>query len=294
VNRDRQLLDAISGPPAQCVPEVIDRMKAIDEMLPDGDGLASFNRMYLAVTESVWESCAGAVFRDVEFLETLDVAFANNYFGAVLATVNGDDNAPHCWKVLVRRRNSRHVVPLQFAVAGCNAHINYDLVLSVVEALELTGKHPDEGHSDFTLINSVLERLEGTIRRSFEGDLVRRVDKRVSRVLDEVGAWSMAAAREAAWLDAELLWSFRNHPHLLGGYRTALDATVGVVSQCLLAPAWFLRHAPLRHAHGFWDGQPGGPPRLTHSVQPDPAAVVVPEQRHTDAAPQAASDRGGQ
>src|SRR5205823_3635296 len=109
------------------VAAVIARMQAIDASLPANDGVAWFNRLYLRVTEAVQAELARTTFADAAFLARVDVAFANLYFAALEDT----KAAPRAWQPLLTCRRKRGIAPLQFAFAGMNAHINYDLPLAL-------------------------------------------------------------------------------------------------------------------------------------------------------------------
>jgi hypothetical protein len=179
------------------------------------------------------------------FLDRLDVVFANHYFAALEAAQRGH-SVPRCWQVLWQRRGHAEVAPLQFAVAGMNAHINHDLVLAVVETLAEFGTdaHDPTMHADFVRVNTLLGRLEGDIRRSFEHGFLLRLERHWGRLEDRVEGWSIAVARAAAWQDAEWLWRVRNHALARARYEQALDAAVALAGCCLLAP---LRHAAELH-----------------------------------------------
>ena len=78
------------GPPIPTAPvtsvaEAIARMEAIGSGLPAGDGIACFNRMYLAVTQTVGADIGQGFFADPAFMTRLDVTFANLYFAAAQA-----------------------------------------------------------------------------------------------------------------------------------------------------------------------------------------------------------------
>jgi len=100
-------------------------MTAIDETLPDADGVKWFNRLYLRVTVSV-NAAAGTstTFQDPAFLRRLDVVFANLYFDAAAAGDVDPNQAPSAWRPLFQARHDRDLARLQFALAGMNAHIN--------------------------------------------------------------------------------------------------------------------------------------------------------------------------
>ena len=62
------LSDILLRTPARSIDEVIGLMTAIDEDLPDDDGLKWFNRLYLRVTVNVRKAVEAATFRDPAFL----------------------------------------------------------------------------------------------------------------------------------------------------------------------------------------------------------------------------------
>src|SRR6478735_3519789 len=111
---------------------VLDRLRAIDDALPAGDGAGVFNRMYLDVTERVAAALHEGTFVDAEFMAEFDVRFANLWLTAYDA-VAGGRKPPSAWKPLFEERTTPGVLPIQFALAGMNAHIEHDLPLAVVE-----------------------------------------------------------------------------------------------------------------------------------------------------------------
>lgn len=264
--------------PFESIADVVDGLRAIDHSLPPDDGLGHFNRMYLAVTEGVRDAATDGLFTDSEFLTRLDVVFANRYLLAVQAAADRPVHAPQCWSVITERRMSPYVAPLQFALAGMSSHIAYDLVDSVVRTVEEFGVEPAAVKDDFTRVNDVLDRLEPTTRTSLaQSDFARQLDARAGALLDTVGDWGLAAARAAAFVDAELLWDLRRHRRVSHDYQRLLDAAVAFANDCLLVPAGELKPAHLAHVNAFWHGRPSGLPglnRLRHQ-----AAHAVPEQR---------------
>jgi hypothetical protein len=86
------LAPILGGTPVRSIGDAITIMRAIDQQLPDRDGVKWFNRLYLRVTESVGRAVGDAQFNDVAFLTKLDVAFANLYFSA-LASASTDVSA---------------------------------------------------------------------------------------------------------------------------------------------------------------------------------------------------------
>jgi hypothetical protein len=58
----------------------------------------------------------------------------------------------------------------------------------------------------------------------------------VSHLEDVVAAFSVTAAREAAWNTAEVLWALRALPGLYGRTLDTLDGTTTVIGKALLVP----------------------------------------------------------
>jgi hypothetical protein len=105
-------------PPAVDTPvdAVVSRLRAIDAALHPRDGVAVFNRVYLAVTQEVDRYVDTGRFADPYAAITLDVRFAERYLAAVEAA-SEDRRPPACWRPLVQFRRHPGVRPLQFALA---------------------------------------------------------------------------------------------------------------------------------------------------------------------------------
>lgn len=220
---------------ATTVPQVIERMRAIAAKLPARDGAGVFDRMYLQVTELVLEKLtAGGVFHDDAFMADLDVRFAQLWFDAYDATAK----VSRAWAPLFEARTRNGVLPIQFALAGMNAHIEHDLPLAVVATCAAHGRTPGSPgvREDYEKINDLLAGVEAEIRRSFENKLERQIDDHLGPVAHLVSSWSIDVAREVAWVNTENLWELRRVPALFNAYESALAQTVGMGSRLLLTP----------------------------------------------------------
>ena len=222
--------------------EVLERMRAIEAGLPRTDGVACFVRLYLAVTEGVQAELGGTGFAAPRFLAHLDIAFADLFFGALEAYERDPATAPRAWLPLFEARAHRDILPLQFALAGMNAHINGDLPVAVVTTcgelgVELRPRGPE--HADFVRVNPLLARVEERVRSDYLTGplgLLDRVVHRFHRIGDVVAMWDVTRAREAAWANAQALWALRSQPELSSRYLVALDRMVGLVGRGLLRP----------------------------------------------------------
>jgi hypothetical protein len=222
--------------PASTIDEAIERMAAIEAALPRSDGVAQFNRMYRKVTEEVRQARGTETFESVEFLERLDVVFANLYFGAVDCSVQGRE-IPAAWAPLFHHRDRAETFPIQFALAGMNAHINHDLPLAVESTCrEMTLPLLDDTppHRDFLRVNAILGDAEERVKTWFEQDLLATMDRALGHADDAFALWSIRTARDLAWDHAKLLWALADHPHIRVAYLSTLTTSVRLAGNGIL------------------------------------------------------------
>jgi hypothetical protein len=230
---DDKLLAAVQAAP-QSVDDVIRTMQAIDAICPDGDGLKWFNWLYLGVTQAVGARVDAGGFQDAAWMAALDVQFAGLYFEALRSALSGGA-APRCWTVLLERRNWTALARIQCALAGVNAHINHDLPMAIVR----TGAapvHGDAHYDDYTSLNATLStRIDGA-KKELHVRLLGDLLPPVSHLEDTMAAFSVTAAREAAWNNAEMLWALRAFPRLSARTVDTLDGMTAVIGKALLVP----------------------------------------------------------
>jgi hypothetical protein len=217
--------------------ELVERLTGIQAALPSTDGVACFNRMYLLVTESVATNVAASTFADPAWLTQLDVVFGNLYLDAVRGSVQAPDQVPRAWAALFEQRAESGIAPLQFALAGMNAHINRDLPVAVVTTCQQLGTAPDAGshHADFSQVNTVLAQVEPQIREQVEGEPLAQADHLFPGLQDVVGNFNLVKARETAWVNAQTLWALEHLAPVTGAaYLDALDHLAGFAGRGLL------------------------------------------------------------
>ncbi len=227
------------GAPVTTIAEVIARMGAIGNALPATDGLACFNRVYLDVTEQVGRQVGQGFFADPAFTTHLDVAFAGLYFAAadVASDVAADPAAvPLAWRPLVEQRANAGIEPIQFALAGINAHINHDLPIAVVSTCQALGTSPEAGphFADYQKVDQLLDAAEQGIRQSFESAPQLAADRHLTAVANLVANWSIATTRDLAWTNCLLLWAVRDDPVASGLLQDNLAASTALASRLLL------------------------------------------------------------
>ncbi len=226
-----------SAPPST-VSGIVARLSEIDAALPETDGAGVFNRVYLEVTRHIADLLpqlsGDAAFRDPDLLADLDVRFAGLWLQAHDAEHAGHP-VPPPWRPLFEARAGGRL-PVQYALAGMNAHIEHDLPLAVVQTCAARGIDLEAVRPDYEAINDVLAAVESRIRRAFLSEIGREVDDRVGTVVHLVSSWSIEKARELSWVSAETLWALRDTRVLRSRFLAALGHTVGLGSRTLLAP----------------------------------------------------------
>lgn len=208
---------------------VVARMRALAAELPERDGVAVFNRVYLTVTEAFDRCLDAGHFPDARAAITLDVRFAERY----LRVAEGG-REPACWRPLLQFRLHPGVRPLQFALAGVNAHVGHDLALAVVDACRTLGCDPAELEDEFDAVGDLLVSLEEHVREELMPgpDLLQLADP----LTHLVGAWSLERARDATWSAARALWALRGLPELAEELAQRLDSAVGFAGRMMLTP----------------------------------------------------------
>ena len=220
---------------SQTVEDVVARMLAIDDALDARDGVAVFNHVYLRVTQLVQDRLSGGTFHDDAFMAELDVRFAKLWFAAHDAPPS---DVPHAWEPLFERRTSAGLLPIQFALAGMNAHIEHDLPLAVVATCAARGRKPTSPgvRDDYEKVNDLLAEIEAEIRRSFLSEAAQAADDspRPGRPPRELLEHRQGPGRRVGQHQHAV--GAATHDVLRKAYEAGLARTVGMGSRLLLTP----------------------------------------------------------
>ena len=231
------LEEIVARRPATVVAEVVQMMTDIDQLLPDTDGLKWFNHLYLAVTTAVQGNIGTSTFNDAAWLAQLDAVFANLYFDALGRGAVDVSAAPAAWRPLLAARQDPGLARIQFALAGMNAHINHDLPVAIVQMYLATGGAPnrsDPHYADYETVNGILEVVETQVKQEFTTGIIGVVDAAAGPLDDVLAMWNIRAARDAAWINAELLWNLSDLPALQNDFLATLDGFTGFAGRGLL------------------------------------------------------------
>ena len=236
----RRALPMVLPPPQQptSIAQVIEEMRLLDVAMPAEDGVADFHRMYLHVTELVGAAAAARSFQDAAFMERLDCVFAGLYLDAYRAS---DQSRNSAWQPLFALRAQPGTAGLQYALAGMNAHINFDLGLALVRTCRQLGRTLDSPgvRADFLAINAILADAVQEVRESYLAGAALEADRAAAPVLNVVGGWSIEAARDAAWLSATVQWALQGRKDAYASYLDSRASFVGLVTRQLLTPVAF-------------------------------------------------------
>lgn len=199
--RDPELLDPVADP-FKSVDDVGDRLRELEARLVEcGDRRSVFLTVYTEMTAHTGRAIEGDEFHDPEWMRGYLVQFAEYYRRAFVAFERGSFAAvPDPWLVAFGTAVRDDALVVQDAFLGINAHIVYDLALTLSDV----GLDPDRDakYVDHRRIDGILARLVAVQREL----LAERYAPGLSRVgatmagLDE--RWSastLRGARETAW-----------------------------------------------------------------------------------------------
>ncbi|HEX3682732.1 MAG TPA: DUF5995 family protein [Bryobacteraceae bacterium] len=234
---DPQVLAILSGAPPRDVSGVISELRRLDAALADNDGLKWFNWLYLLTTRAVKQYLDTGQAQAGQFISELDVAFAQLYRSALTAYLSGDD-FPASWDALFSARGDERITRIQFALAGVNAHINRDLPIALLTVYDERNMRPVHGGVEYVAYTDLNTTLDAQIGLAKQNLMVRLDGANLASVdlLEiRIAAWSVAAAREAAWTNSEILFTLSAAP-LRSRYEKTLDGLSQLASKALLAP----------------------------------------------------------
>ena len=227
------------------VPAVVDQLTRLqgylDQVPPllGSNPLADFNKLYRTITESVLHRLNTGRFRDPEFLALLDVEFAARYFDALRFWSVTSGDCPRVWGVIFKRIAGPDVRALPSAVAGVNAHINYDLPFALIrtfEQLNLAPVDDSDQHHDYLQVNDIFAEAIPDLRRSYL-DKVQLLIDTMNGDLDDWWQGEMVEySRNVAWRNAQKLWGIRHDMVATDRERAGLDQTAAGLNKLLLSP----------------------------------------------------------
>lgn len=204
---DPALIEVVDDP-FESPAEVQDLLSRLETRLRNRDDRrAVFLTVYVRMTGEVREGIERGLFEDPDWMGRYLVGFANYYRRAFLAFERGQLSAvPDPWRIAFGSAPRGDSLVIQDSVLGVNAHINYDLALTLNDV----GIDPDRAqkYADHVAINHLLARLIDAQQEALAevyaagiGD----IDAAIGRLDESLFLRSMTEGREQAWRVAVVL-----------------------------------------------------------------------------------------
>ena len=226
-------------PAVNSVSDLIDELRALESALSPGNGVKWFVKLYLEVTEALALELRAGDLEDPVFLELLVLVYGNSVLNVCEDMERRSQRIARAWAPLYERRHDHRVAPIQFALAGLNAHTNHDVPIGLVHACRSTAIAPDsEGpqYRDYMKMTQLLKRTEADVKKWLVTGALQEVDETFGDVDDAIGMWSLQRARQAAWTSGEVLWALRENEGLTVAYVSVMDRMAGFAGRGLLLP----------------------------------------------------------
>jgi hypothetical protein len=130
-----------------------------------GDPRAAFADVYAIITRRVCEALEGSsapLFEEPCFISQLAGRFCALYLAVMRRSLAREPEPIAAWSMADRRSTSRWTLPVQHALLGLNAHINYDLALGLRATVSALGGADDPEkmaryRHDHDAVNGILD-----------------------------------------------------------------------------------------------------------------------------------------
>lgn len=135
----------------------------------NNDRRAIFLQCYRMMTANMLAAVERDEFFDGVWVDHLLHRFADYYFDALQAYERGEKTMPSVWQAAFMAAGNKAYSPLQNLLLGVNAHINYDLVLTLEELLQPEWQSLDPARramrrTDHNRVNRVIAATIDTVQ----------------------------------------------------------------------------------------------------------------------------------
>lgn len=190
---------------------VAQRMQTqVEVWISAGDRRADFLRCYAAMTANMHAALANGEFLDPGWVNALLDHFAGYYFHALDAYSTAPESAPPVWQQAFTAAGEQKLSVLQNLVLGVNAHINYDLVMALVDMLlpewaGLSATRREQRYQDHCHVNAIIARTIDQVQDEIIETQIPWMEW-LDILLGPLDEWSTAHLithwREQVWQDA--------------------------------------------------------------------------------------------
>jgi hypothetical protein len=220
---------------AKTVHEVARELERVERELPRTDGVKWFAWLYADVTRAIVQLFDEDQLETPDFMADLVIRFGDRFIGSVADPAT----AALPWQPLFQLRHDPRVAPLQFAMAGLNAHVGSELPVGLADVAQSRGidlDHAEPEHDDWTKVNAVIAAVEPAAKRYLLTGAIKDMDPAFGQLDDLAATWSVEAAREAAWVQGSAVWGLRDFPHVRDPYVATLARSTRMVCRLMLLP----------------------------------------------------------
>jgi Family of unknown function (DUF5995) len=221
------------------IPDVVDRLTQVYGYALDtttagqNDGIVCFTQLYRTITEAVYKE----TYEDLEYLVHLDLEFARRYFRALRSYAADRASAPRPWRLLFDARSDPDIERVQFAAAGVNAHINYDLADALLATWE-DFEPNDARRRDFDKINDMFDRHMDGLRQFYDAPFGKAEDDDtvLDRLSNVISSMLVRDTRANAWNDAMQVWDDKDREAARARMLKELEVVASLLGRALLLP----------------------------------------------------------
>ena len=190
---------------------ITERMeKLLQRWEKDSDRRAVFLSCYRLMTHNMLQAIQASEFHDQEWVDKLLNHFAGYYFDALEAYEQASPRTPEVWQIAYDAARQPKTEVLQNLLLGVNAHINYDLVLALVDMLEpewaqLSEERRNQRYADHCHVNEVIGRSVDSVQANVVEPLEPALEI-ADELLGPIDEWMTSKLlshwREAVWKQA--------------------------------------------------------------------------------------------
>ncbi len=195
-------------------PTVLLRMQShVDAWRSASDDRALFLGCYHMMSARMLDAIGRREFDDPPWVDRLLHRFADYYFDALAAHESDPGTPPAVWRAAFRAAGDPSVTALQKLLLGVNAHINYDLVLTLVDLLEHEWPSADEQirgtrRADHERVNTIISRTIDAVQDDIIGPAMpsmRIVDLLMGPADEALISYLISGWRGSVWTSATAL-----------------------------------------------------------------------------------------
>ena len=171
---------------------------------------AVFLRCYWMMTENMSTAIKAGEFFDDGWVDNLLQHFASYYFVAQETYALDPSNAPPVWRIAFDTTRNSSAIVLHHLLLGVNAHITYDLVLTLVDILApewatLSEDQRQQRYADHSRVNTIIGRTIDAVQDQIVEHAIPEMDI-VDKALGPVDEWVISRLI-AHWRDNVLAGS---------------------------------------------------------------------------------------